>query len=64
MLIELGAVVLALTLSGLWSYGLARAGVYAAIRHATARHDPSADVCLRCLRQNLDKYKPHMDDRR
>lgn len=57
MLTELGAVVLVLTLSGLWSYGLARAGVYAAIRHATARHAPGAAVCLRCLKEGLDAHR-------
>lgn len=57
MIAELAAALLALTLSGLWSYGLARAGVYAAIRHVTARHDPSADVCLRCLRESLEKHR-------
>lgn len=63
MLTEIGAVVLALTLTGLWSYLMARAGVWAAVRHAAARHDAGAhgaaagSVCLRCLRESLNAHR-------
>lgn len=57
MIAELGAVALALTLTGLWSYLMARAGVWAAVRHMAASHDPSADVCIHCLRRELEKHR-------
>jgi predicted lysophospholipase L1 biosynthesis ABC-type transport system permease subunit len=56
VLTELGAFLLALTLVGLWSYGMARAGVYAAVRHVTAKHDSASAVCLKCLRKELEKH--------
>lgn len=56
VLTELGAFLLALTLVGLWSYGMARAGVYAAVRHVAAKHDPASAVCLKCLKLELSKH--------
>lgn len=55
---EAAAALLALTLTGLWSYMMARIGVYAAIRHVAARHDDGASVCLHCLRRELEKHAP------
>jgi len=42
-------IVLCLLLSGLFSFGMAKAGLYAALRCAIKKHTPEQLVCLRCI---------------
>ena len=44
-------IVLCLLLSGLFSFGMAMAGLYAALRCAIKKHTPEQLVCLKCIEE-------------
>jgi hypothetical protein len=53
------ALLLVVAFSGLFAFGMAKAGIYAAVRQATREHNHRIDlhgedgVCLKCLREGL-----------
>ncbi len=44
-------IVLCLLLSSLFSFGMAKAGLYAALRCAIKKHTPEQLVCLKCIEE-------------
>ncbi len=41
--------------AGAWAYLMARAGVWAAVRHISAKHDGDGAVCFACIRKRIEK---------
>lgn len=59
----MSVLLLIVAFSGLFAYGMAKAGLYAALRKASSKHrvgcgqSGSDTVCLRCLRRELESKR-------